>query len=118
MSELEVQTDLGGNVVKSKLSVTAEGLLKAFSERCGDTMWAITEEAIRSVMPEGANIASWTRKHGVHIGIDELPNKVRHRVFKDGDLVAEVFYKNGTVYSKIHMGRGELMDYEPNSQGR
>ena len=97
-------------MVKSKLVCSGQELLKSFSDRCNDLMWAMTEEAIRGVMPEGVNVASWTRTHGLTVGIDDFPDRIRHRVFKDGNMVAEVLYKNGIVSVKVHMGRGVLVD--------
>lgn len=106
MKELEIRTEADGQVIQSKLSVSAAELLSHFNERTNDLMLAMTEEAIKAVMPSGVNIAAWTRKHGIQVGIDRMPNKLRHQVFKDGDVVAEVTYSNGVVRSKVWMGRG------------
>lgn len=110
MCQLEIRTEADGEVFQSKISVSSGDLLGHFNQRVNDLMWAITEEAIRAIMPEGVNISSWTRKHGVHVGIDRMPNRLRHQVFKDGDIAAEVIYSNGAVRSRIFMGRGAKVE--------
>lgn len=110
MSDFEIRTDVDGRMVKSKLSCTSAELLQSFSNRVNDVMMAVTEEAISAVMPIGVNVAAWTRTHGVSVGIDCLPNKITHCVYKDGDMVAEVCYRNGVVRSKIFMGRGAMTE--------
>ena len=110
MKDIEIRTEADGRMVQSKLSVTSAELLGHFNERVNDLMLAMTEEAIKALMPGGVNIAAWTRKHGIQVGIDCMPNKLRHQVFKDGDVVAEVTYSNGVVRSKVWMGRGARVE--------
>lgn len=96
--------------VEERPAFTGEQLLMKFSEKVSDLMCSMTEQIIRSLVPDGVHAGTWARKHSLSVGIRKVRSGMKHMVIKDGEVVGEVAYRDGKVTSRVFIGRGYISE--------